>query len=82
LEGLSWLERSDWLNGLGSGIPGLSLMPTLGVDMGQRIAFLEAEGVPLFEFMDAWESLCRRQFRVGFLKGNGLTSTVTQPHPN
>ena len=77
LEGLSWLERSDWLNGLGSGIPGLNLMPTLGVDMGQRIALLEAEGVTLSDFMAAWESLCRRQFRVDpSFSGNFLSGSA------
>ena len=61
MEGLSWIERSDWLQELGSGLPGWSHLDLFGVTRGEQIGLLEAAGALVGDFMGAWEQACRKE---------------------
>ncbi len=61
MEGLSWIERSDWLQELGSGLPGWLHLEHFGVAQSEQIGVLEAAGASVGDFMGAWEHACRRE---------------------
>lgn len=57
--GPTWIETSDWLDGLGDRVPGWPAFKAVAASLDARLAVLEQAGASKEDFLSAWEGAAR-----------------------